>query len=199
MFKLPPLKQQIANFKIPDHGVEFFFDRKTMEWDNKETTSGEFKLTTLTGLVVALPNFYTTFQTSQCMQNVLKNVQKSETNGDIFYFKFDLKTHKLVPIIWIDESIRDFTRGCIECDIFTGTWHLEVGEVCVRDIIHAMDNDHQNKRLAKLEYLFQRVREKSSILDTFLQVAEEVEVEEMEKGVEPTKTVIISQNKTNSC
>lgn len=172
-----PLKEQIANFKIPNHGVEFYFDRKTMEWENRNTDSGEFKLTTLNGIIIPLPNFYKTFPTSQAMTNGIEEFRETEEYyGSPMDFQITLERDKLVPTVLFGR-VDGHRRDSIQCNIFTGEWSMYFLEIETREKIKAIDMDDQNKRLAKLEYLFQRVREKSSILDEFLRISEEVEKE----------------------
>ena len=85
------------------------------------------------------------------------------------------------PLTPFQQILRgDCYLGEYFCNICTGEWFGRDNscKLTTRDRIAWEDQVVSNQRLSRLEYLFDRVREKSSMIDEFLKISEQVEKEE---------------------
>lgn len=174
-------ENQVANFKIPNHGIEFYCDQKTQKWANRETAdANDFHITTLSGLKIPIPNFFKTFQSCDAMKKMINYLKDVETHLYALVFGYDAND-ALLPMFWIRRPDGN-NLFCIKCNILTANWdNHEYRDV--RGVVYIKDYFAMEKRLAKLEYLFNRVCEKSSLINTLIQTAEEVEKEETQSSM----------------
>jgi hypothetical protein len=145
--------------------MEFIFDFKTLHWYNQKTTSNEC-VVVYGNTRIPIPNFYET----------AKDFMKSKNWDEQEHEVFVEDSKDLVP------GIREYggpSRHCAAmCEITSGEWSTN-DYVCNNAYLHLHilvahhENTQLRKRMEKLESVFDHIREKSSILDEFLRVAEE--------------------------
>lgn len=144
--------------------MEFVFEGS--RWINRKTETKDCFV--VRGDVrIQIPNFYETAK------------QYAQDNGITHYEVYFNDSYDIIP------GLRASPGGGYYgayCDIVTGQWHTTPkgswnGELRLYELIneHSIkkENTQLRKRMEKLEAIFNHIREKSSILDEFLRVAEE--------------------------
>lgn len=155
--------------------MEFRYNRTKNEWEHQESKDSKFRITTLRGNTIEIPNFIET------RKDFIKTLGDIRSYGEIIY-----ECKGSVPTFRVD--ITSFSRCCYVCDITTGQWgQFDIWFTDLMVCLSEYDNEILQKRVQTLEQtlsetksqvsqlmaFYNHVRETETNMDVFLTVARE--------------------------
>jgi hypothetical protein len=156
----------LKQLKIPNHGMEFFFDEKTQQWANRILEDpNDFHITTMTNQVIPIPNFYKTIQESQKVKDIIKrwilDTGPKNPIRQIGFYHHNEETQRLEsdPLIpYIEISRVRYTGVFVDyliCNILTGEWtprsYVERPTQFIYDKLYAHSIHELNERVKQIE------------------------------------------------
>lgn len=153
--------------------MDFRYNQVTRVWEHHENKDSKFRITTVAGNVIEIPNF---IETQNEFIQTLRRPTLFEAIGEIEY-------QNGIPVFTVYPLNPDLNTRRYSCNILTGQWGECIGIGWMELLTITMDHDNQvlQKRVQTLERqmkemmsMWNHVRESNVIVDEWLKTAKSV-------------------------